>query len=133
MPGAAAGWPILLRRSAEPDGVATLQKQFNASGLTVDKQTDITSNVLTALRLDTARKLGLIDTLIPRVVHWPFRAFAGIEGTRNYARFESGKALYLSAQLTKTCPVSLPAWRRTGPWHRVDPTIINSTGSKVAG
>ncbi len=83
-------------------GVETLQEQFNASGLTVDKQTDITNNVLTALRLDTARKLGLIDRLIPRVVHWPFRAFAGIEGTRNYARFESGKALYLSAQLTKT-------------------------------
>ena len=35
-------------------GVATLQEQFSASGLKVDKQTDITNNVLTALRLDTA-------------------------------------------------------------------------------
>ena len=84
------------------DGVTTLQKQFNASGLTVDKQTDITTNVLTALRLDNARKLKLIDALIPRIVHWPFRAFAGIVGTRNYARFERGKMHYLSAQLTKT-------------------------------
>ena len=83
------------------DGVAALQQQFDACGLTVDRQTDITTNVLTALRLDNARKLQLIDTLIPRVVRWPFRAFAGIEGTRNYARFESGKSLYLSAQLTK--------------------------------
>lgn len=84
------------------DGVTTLQKQFNACGLTVEKQTDITTNVLTALRLDNARKLKLIDALIPRVVHLPFRAFAGIVGTRNYARFESGKMRYLSAQLTKT-------------------------------
>ena len=83
------------------DGVATLQKQFDSSGLTLDKQTDITSNVLTALRLDSARKLRLIDDLIPRVVHVPFRAFAGIAGTRNYNHFESGKSRYLSAQLTK--------------------------------
>jgi ubiquinone/menaquinone biosynthesis C-methylase UbiE len=84
------------------DGVTTLQKQFNACGLTLDKQTDITTNVLTALRLDSARKLRLIDDLIPRIVHMPFRAFAGIAGTRNYTRFESGKMHYLSAQLTKT-------------------------------
>jgi SAM-dependent methyltransferase len=89
------------------DGVATLQEQFNACGLTVEKQTDITTNVLTALRLDNARKLRLIHTLIPRVVRRPFRTFAGIEGTRNYARFESGKSLYLSAQLTKE-PLSRP-------------------------
>ena len=34
------------------DGVTTLQEQFNACGLTVEKQTDITTNVLTALQLD---------------------------------------------------------------------------------
>lgn len=84
------------------DGVTTLQKQFHACGLTVEKQTDITTNVLTALRLDNARKLRLIDALIPRVVHLPFGAFAGIAGTRNYARLESGRMRYLSAQLTKT-------------------------------
>jgi SAM-dependent methyltransferase len=83
------------------DGVNALREQFNACGLTVEKQTDITTNVLTALRLDNARKLGLIDALIPRVFHRPFRAFAGIEGTRNYAGLQSGKLSYLSAQLAK--------------------------------
>ena len=83
------------------DGVDILRKQFDACGLTLDRQTDITANVLTALRLDSARKLRLIDSLIPRVVHLPFRAFAGIEGTRNYKQFESGKLRYLSVQLTK--------------------------------
>jgi SAM-dependent methyltransferase len=83
------------------DGVNTLWEQFNACGLTVEKKTDITTNVLTALRLDNARKLELIDALIPRVFHRPFRAFAGIAGTRNYAGLESGKLRYLSAKLAK--------------------------------
>ena len=86
------------------EGVDTLREQFNVCGLTVEKETDITANVLTALRLDNARKLELIDAWIPRVFHWPFRAFAGIAGTRNYARLESGKIRYLSAQLTKSNP-----------------------------
>jgi ubiquinone/menaquinone biosynthesis C-methylase UbiE len=86
------------------DGVATLREQFNASGLTVEKATDITTNVLTALQLDNARKLELIDALIPRMFHRPFRAFAGIAGTRNYAGLESGKLHYLSARLAKSSP-----------------------------
>jgi SAM-dependent methyltransferase len=85
-------------------GVNTLREQFNACGLTVERQTDITANVLTALRLDNARKLGLIDALIPRVFHRPFRAFAGIEGTTNYTGLQSGKLSYVSAQLAKGKP-----------------------------
>ena len=86
------------------DDVKTLREQFNACGLTVEKEIDITSNVLTALRLDNARKLELIDALIPRMLHRPFRVFAGIAGTRNYAGLESGKLRYLSAQLVKSSP-----------------------------
>ncbi|HEX6760458.1 MAG TPA: class I SAM-dependent methyltransferase [Propionibacteriaceae bacterium] len=84
------------------DGVNTLREQFNASDLTVEKETDITTNILTALQLDNARKLELIDALIPRVFHRPFRVFAGIVGTRNYAGLESGKLRYLSARLAKS-------------------------------
>ena len=86
------------------DGVNTLREQFNACGLTVEKETDITANVLTALRLDNARKLELIDAFIPRMFRRPFRVFAGIEGTRNYVGLESGKIRYLSAQLAKRNP-----------------------------
>jgi hypothetical protein len=67
-------------------------------------ETDITTNVLTALRLDNARKLELIDAWIPRVFQRPFGVFAGIAGTRNYAGLESGKLRYLSAQLAKSTP-----------------------------
>ena len=62
--------------------MTTLREQFNASGLKVERETDITTNVLTALRLDNARKLELIDAWIPRVFHRPFGVFAGIAGTR---------------------------------------------------
>jgi hypothetical protein len=86
------------------DGVNTLREQFNACGLTLEKQSDITTNVLTALQLDNARKLELIDALIPRVFHRPFRVFAGIAGTRNYAGLGSGKLRYLSARLAKSRP-----------------------------
>jgi hypothetical protein len=68
----------------------------------LEKETDITTNVLTALQLDNARKLELIDALIPRVFHWPFRVFAGIAGTRNYDGFKHGKLKYLSARLAKS-------------------------------
>jgi SAM-dependent methyltransferase len=86
------------------DDVKTLREQFNACGLTVEKEIDITSNILTVLRLDNARKLELIDALIPRMLHRPFRVFAGIAGTRNYAGLESGKLRYLSAELAKSNP-----------------------------
>ena len=86
------------------DGVDTLREQFSACGLTLEMETDITTNVLAALRLDNARKLELIDALIPRVFHWPFRVFAGIAGTRNFAGLEQGKLRYLSAQLAKGSP-----------------------------
>ena len=89
------------------DGVYTLREQFTACGLTVEKETDITANVLTALRLDNARKLQLIDAWIPRVFHRPLCVFAGIAGTRNYAGLESGKIRYLSAQLAKSNPAHI--------------------------
>ena len=82
-------------------GVERLEAQFAASDLTVVEQVDITPGVLEALRLDNERKLGLIDDLIPRVLHRPFRAFAGIQGTTNFDGFVAGRLRYLSAQLTK--------------------------------
>lgn len=86
------------------DGVNTVREQFQSCDLMVEKETDITSNVLTALQLDNSRKLELIDAYIPRVFHRPFRVFAGIAGTRNYSGLERGRLRYLSAQLVKGSP-----------------------------
>jgi hypothetical protein len=83
-----AGSPSLNLRSVA--GANMLREQFNACGLSVEMEADITTNVLISLRLDSAQH-GLIDTVIPRVLRWPFRTFAGIEGARNNAGFESGR------------------------------------------
>ena len=87
-----------LRRS---DGLDALHRQFEASFLNLEREDDITANVLTALRVDNDRKEQLIQDLIPWPFRRPFRAFAGIEGTMNYAGFENGKLRYVSAHLTK--------------------------------
>lgn len=38
------------------DGVNTLREQFDARGMALEKEADITTNALTVLRLDNARK-----------------------------------------------------------------------------
>lgn len=83
------------------DGAQRLSDQFNASDLILENQTDITPNVLAALELDSMRKQGLIAELIPRMMHRPVRAFAGIDGTLNHKRLKSGAYRYLSARLVK--------------------------------
>jgi SAM-dependent methyltransferase len=83
------------------DGLDTLRGQFASSPLDLEREDDITANVLTALRVDNDRKLQLIQDLIPWPFRRPFRAFAGIEGTMNYVGFENGKLRYVSAHLTK--------------------------------
>jgi SAM-dependent methyltransferase len=83
------------------DRLDALHRQFEASPLHLEREDDITANVLTALRVDNDRKSQLIQTLIPRPFRRPFRAFAGIEGTMNYVGFENGRLRYVSAHLTR--------------------------------
>ena len=73
----------------------------NRSPLELDREDDITANILLALRIDNDRKLQLIHDLIPWLFWRPFRAFAGIEGTTNYVGFENGRLRYVSAHLAK--------------------------------
>lgn len=83
------------------DSVTTLREQFNACGLKVEMETDITTNVLTALRLDNARKLELIDAWIPRVFHRPFGVFAASQ--------EQGTT---PASRAGSCATSAHSWQR---------------------
>lgn len=83
------------------DGLSILRAQLEASGLTVVAFTDITANVLAAMRLDSARKLALIRSHVPRVFRAPIRSFAGLEGTANFSGFQTGRLRYVSAELSK--------------------------------
>ena len=95
------GGSFLFADLRSSDGLDALHGQFGASALNLEREDDITANVLTALRVDNDRKLQLIQDLIPWPFRRPFRAFAGIEGTTNYVGFENGKLRYVSAHLTK--------------------------------
>jgi SAM-dependent methyltransferase len=86
------------------DGLATLRRQWAGSSLTLQGMSDITDNVLAALRRDSDRKLELIRSFIPRAVRAPVRSFAGIRGTTNYNAFAAGRMRYVSAILTKSGP-----------------------------
>lgn len=83
------------------DAAAELGTEIARSGLRLVREGDITANVLAALELDNARKLALIDELVPRLVRRSFRAFAGVRGTKMHAGFQSGTLRYLTAQTTR--------------------------------
>jgi ubiquinone/menaquinone biosynthesis C-methylase UbiE len=83
------------------DGLDALHGQFETSPLVLEREDDVTANVLAALSVDNDRKVQLIQNLIPWPFRRPFKAFAGIEGTTNYVGFESGRLRYVSAHLTK--------------------------------
>ena len=95
------GGSFLFADLRSSDGQDALHEQFEASPLNVEREEDITANVLTALRVDNDRKRQLIQDLIPWPFRRPFRAFAGIEGTMNYVGFENGTLRYVSAHLAK--------------------------------
>jgi ubiquinone/menaquinone biosynthesis C-methylase UbiE len=95
------GGSLLFADLRNSDGVKALHRQFQASPLNVEREEDITANVLAALRVDNDRKVQLIQELIPWPFRRPFRPFAGIEGTMNYVGFQNGKLRYVSAHLTK--------------------------------
>jgi len=99
-PGGAFFWADLRDRG----DIDALHGHFGATALTLQDSGEITDAVLLALRLDNDRKSDLIDTWVPRAVRRPFRRFAGIEGSRTYARFEAGELRYLTAHLTKEGP-----------------------------
>jgi ubiquinone/menaquinone biosynthesis C-methylase UbiE len=85
------------RREALED----FQKSLTASGLTLIQETDITQNILKALRLDDERKTALIKKSVHKSLVGLFLEFAGTDGTLIYERFLTGETIYLSYILQK--------------------------------
>jgi ubiquinone/menaquinone biosynthesis C-methylase UbiE len=61
----------------------------------VDKK-DISENVLTALKLDTERRIKLIEKKVPFLLKRLMYRVSGIEGSSIYNQIEAGDALYLA-------------------------------------
>ena len=95
------GGSLLWADIRDQERVRDVRRDFAQSPLAVHRETDITGEVLHALQLDNERKLGLVDAWIPWGFRRALRQWAGIEGTTNFTRLETGEMRYLSAHLVK--------------------------------
>jgi len=81
--------------------VEVLHRQMEKSGMKILKREDITPNVVRSLDLDNQRKLLLIRAFFQNWLLKPFQEFAGVKGSKIYARFQSGTMIYLHYVLQK--------------------------------
>jgi SAM-dependent methyltransferase len=76
-------------------------KSLQESGLILMSEADITPNVVRALEHDNARKLELIDRLVPRGLRASFLDFAAVKGSALFEGFKRGGFSYRSFILRK--------------------------------
>ncbi|MCJ7626561.1 MAG: class I SAM-dependent methyltransferase [Anaerolineaceae bacterium] len=96
------GGYFLLADFRRKEALEGLRESLNKSGLTLIKETDITLNIIEALKLDNERKTSLIKKSIHKPLVGLFLQFAGTNGSLIYERFVSGETIYLSYVLQKT-------------------------------
>jgi SAM-dependent methyltransferase len=71
------------------------------AGFELLERTEITDNVLRALRRDSARRAALFDRLGDRKLCEEYKHWAGVVGYRAYTRFEGGQTRYFSHRLRR--------------------------------
>jgi SAM-dependent methyltransferase len=84
------------------DQIGELQDAIDAAGMRVERQREITGNVIEAIRRDGERRVALFSRSLPRLVARYFAEFAGVEGTTIHEKLMQGKVLYYSYLLRKT-------------------------------
>jgi SAM-dependent methyltransferase len=72
-----------------------------AAGFELLERREITSNVLHALRKDSARRAALFDAMPDRDLREEYKHWGGVVGYRAYNRFEAGQTRYFSHRLRK--------------------------------
>jgi hypothetical protein len=86
----------------EDGDLEDLKTKLKACSFVINKETNITQNVLEALKIDTVRRESLINAKIPVLLRKSFQQFAGTEGTDRFNSFANGKYTYWSFILTKS-------------------------------
>jgi ubiquinone/menaquinone biosynthesis C-methylase UbiE len=71
------------------------------AGFELLERLEITSNVLHALRKDSARRTALFDAMKNRDLREEYKHWGGVVGYRAYNRFEAGQTRYFSHRLRK--------------------------------
>lgn len=80
----------------------TLRHQLSRTGFSIQHETDISANVLKALRDDDFRKRELIKRKVPGLLRGFFNEFAGLQGTRSYnSALRRGEKIYFRFVLEK--------------------------------
>jgi len=90
------GGYFLFADHRDQDKLDLLRQQLHDGGFTIAAETDITANVVAALRLDDDRKRDLIRNTCPRYLQKEAGEFAAMAGTRTFDSFASHESLYLS-------------------------------------
>jgi len=85
----------------DKDEIDILRTQLRHSGMTLIKETNITTNVIEALNLDNERKMALIQEAVHKMLLGPFQEFAGVRGSMMYEGFRTGEVIYSSFVLQK--------------------------------
>ena len=95
---------FLYAESLKSEGVERARAELEAAGFRATFR-DITSNVLEACRLDSARRRNVIRRRAPFLFRLVFTRqlenYAGVEGTRKYRAFADGRRTYVMTAATK--------------------------------
>lgn len=78
-----------------------MRHTFERAGFVPREAAPITPNVVRGLQAVEARKRGMINRHVPRVLARPFEDFAGVPGTRVYESLRAGNVEYWRAVLQK--------------------------------
>jgi len=71
------------------------------AGFELTERLEITSNVIRALRKDSARRESLFDSMPNRELREEYKHWGGVVGYRAYSRFEAGQTRYFSHRLRR--------------------------------
>jgi SAM-dependent methyltransferase len=71
------------------------------AGLELLERTEITANVLRALRRDNARRTALFDAMTDDKLREEYKDWGGVVGYRAFRRFEAGQTRYFSHRLRR--------------------------------
>ena len=81
--------------------VDELLSEFAPAGFKQESYSDITPNVIEALRRLSEYRRAEIQSKMPRFLHSTLEAFAGVEGSKVFTSFDDGTLRYISASFEK--------------------------------
>ena len=82
-------------------GLKLLQQQLQDSGLEMQKETDITRNVVEAIEMEEPMKKERIRRLVPKWLVGPFEEFAGVKNSAIHRDLDNRDLIYCRWKLVK--------------------------------